>query len=258
MAKEPQELKWIESLLPEEGYRRRPMFGGFAYYIDNKIVLLIFESAGDSKHKGKIWPFELWNGCMFPLEREYHEKAFKRFPFLVNHPVLPKWLYLPLKTENFDELAGEVVEQIIRPMSYWGTTPKAKGKKPKVKEDEEIDVKMDTRTPRMFSDEPAADRLQRAKDISDLKNLGPAMEKEMKKAGIKTAQKFIELGWKKSLEKLVKVNPKNRHSLVAYALIGALTNKVWNGIPEAQKQEAQEFVRSLKPKKEKKKPAKKR
>ncbi|HWU44227.1 MAG TPA: hypothetical protein VN132_12340, partial [Bdellovibrio sp.] len=129
MAKEPHELKWLESLLPEEGYRRRPMFGGFAYYIDERIVLLTFESPGDNSYQSKIYPFELWNGCMFPVEKEHQEKALKRFPFLVNHPVLPKWLYLPLKTENFDDLASDVIAQAIRPNGYWGSIPKPKRKK---------------------------------------------------------------------------------------------------------------------------------
>ena len=111
---------------------------------------------------------------------------------------------------------------------------------------------MDTRRPRMFSDEPVALTLQNAVRISDLKNLGPTAERQFQKAGIKTAKKFIKLGWKKSLLKLVKVNPKNRHSIFAYALIGALENKEWNRINEDAKLEAREFVRAL-PRKKKEK-----
>jgi hypothetical protein len=256
MAKEPQELKWIENLFPEEGYRRKSMFGGFAYYVDDKVLLLTFESPGDTTHRKKKYPFELWNGCMFPVEHELQDKALKRFPFLVNHPVLPKWLYLPLKTENFDELVSDVLDQALRPNSIWGSFPKERsksaGKKKKKKSDEVSYEKIDTRRPRMFSDEPAEEKLKQAKKISDLKNLGPMAEKEFAKAGIKTAQKFIELGWKKSLQKMIKVNDKNRHSIFAYALIGALTNKDWNAITEDEKQEARDFVKSFKPQKKQK------
>jgi hypothetical protein len=247
MAKEPQELKWIESLLPEDEYRRKAMFGGFAYYLGDKMVLATFESTGNRTYRRKKYPFEIWNGCMFPVEKEFQEKALQKFPFLTPHPVLPKWLYLPLETENFEELVTEVMNQAIKPLGYWGSIPKLKKKKTtkKTKEEDFDWRKIDTRTPRMFSDEPAENVLNRAKKISDLKNLGPKTERAFHKAGIKTVQQFIKLGWKKSMVKLVKADSQNRHSVFAYALIGALTNKEWNAISEREKEEARNFVRSL-------------
>ncbi|MNK91293.1 hypothetical protein D3C87_1113850 [compost metagenome] len=250
MAKEPQELKWIESLFPEEGFRRKSMFGGFAYYIDDKIVMLIFESPGDYKYRNQTFKFEVWNGCMFPVEREHHEKALKQFPELVNHPVLPKWLYLPLHTEGFDELVSEIITQAVKPTGFWGSIPKGKAKKgktPKLVAVEKISTKIDTRKPRMFSDEPVEQVLKTAQKISDLKNLGEVTERTFHRAGIKTAPQFINMGWKKALIKLVALDPKNRHTMFAYALIGALTNKEWNGLSEDEKQEAKDFTKSLAP-----------
>lgn len=260
MAKEPQELKWIENLLPEEGYRRKPMFGGFAYYIDDKLVLVIFESPGSRSYRSQTFDYELWNGCMFPVEHEYHEQALQHFPFLISHPILPKWFYLPLETEAFDDLATEIIAQVVKPHSFWGSIPKSKSKKAKVSKKttaENISLKMDTRKPRMFSDEPAEEKLQSAVKISDLKNLGAVAELQFHKAKIMTVQKFIQLGWKKTLTKLVEVNPKNRHSIFAYALIGALANKEWNRISEDEKLEARQHIKSLAPKKEPKKNLKK-
>lgn len=245
MAKEPQELKWIEELLPEDEYRRKAMFGGFAYYIGEKMVLATFESTGNRTYKRKKYPYEIWNGCMFPVEREFQQKALQRFPFLTPHPILPKWLYLPLETENFEELVTEVLRQAVKPMGYWGSIPKPKKSKKKApKEDENLD-KIDTRRPRMFSDEPAENVFQKAKKISDLKNLGPKAEQSFHRAGIKTVPQFVKLGWKKTMQKLVKSDPDNRHSIFAYAIIGALTNKDWNAISEAEKEEARTFVRAL-------------
>ncbi|WP_373999301.1 TfoX/Sxy family DNA transformation protein [Bdellovibrio bacteriovorus] len=245
MAKEPQELKWIESLLPEGEYRRKAMFGGFIYYIEDKAVLLIFESEGGSRtYKGKKYDFDLWNGCMFPVDKEFQEQALQRCPFLIPHPILPKWLYLPVHTEHFDELATEALKQAVRPNSYWGSIPKSKLK---AKKDpfRGISDKMDTTRPRMFTDEPAETVLKRAKKISDLKNLGAESEKHFHKAGIKTPQQFIKLGWKKTLLKLIAMNPKHRHSIYAYALIGALTNTEFNLISQAEKDEARSFVQGL-------------
>lgn len=246
MAKEPQELKWLEELLPEDEYRRKSMFGGFAYYIGEKMVLATFESTGNRTYKRKKYPFEIWNGCMFPVEREFQAKALQRFPFLTPHPILPKWLYLPLETENFEEQVTEVMAQAIKPSGYWGSIPKPKSSKKKSakKETENYD-KIDTRTPRMFSDEPADNALKKAQRISDLKNLGPKAEASFHKAGIKTVDQFAKLGWKKTLQKLVKSDPKNRHSIFAYALMGALANKDWGALSEGEREEARAFVRSL-------------
>lgn len=251
MAKEPQELKWVESLLPEYGYRRKAMFGGFSYYIDDKIVLLTFESPGGSrKYKGQSYNFDFWNGCMFPVDHEFQEKALKLCSFLVPHPILPKWLYLPQETENFDELVEEVLGHVLRPHSLWGSVPKSKSKAKKEKKwDEGVSTKMDTRRPRMFSDEPAEEVLNKAQKISDLKNLGPLSEAAFIKAGIKTPAQFVKLGWKKALVKLVANNPKHRHSIFTYALIGALKNKDFNALSEEERQEARKFTNSLKPSK---------
>ncbi|NUN05823.1 MAG: TfoX/Sxy family DNA transformation protein [Bdellovibrio sp.] len=244
MAKEPGELKWIEDLLPEDGYRRKAMFGGFSYYIEEKMILLMFET--DDKR---------WNGVMFPVDVEFHPQALAKFSELQEHSILRKWLFLPLETEGFEELVPEILREVLRPNSIWGTIPKGKGKKsaddsPKAKkkkdkELEGISVRMDTRTPRMFSDEPAQDALAKAVKITDLKNLGEVTERQFASVGIKTATQFIKLGWQKTMLKLVAKDPKYRHSMYAYALIGALTNTEFSRITDAQKEEARNFVHAI-------------
>lgn len=246
------ELVWIEELLPS-GIVRKAMFGGYAYYYENRMVLALFEKTGDRVFKNKKYNFELWNGCLFPTEREHHEDLQKRYPFLNPHPVLPKWLYLPLDTEDFDTHVESIIIQIRKRNLAFGIVPKQKTKKIKVKVNSKIKIKnneidhenTDTRRPRMFEDEPAASRLQSAKKISDLKNLGHSSEKEFNRAGIKTVKEFVKLGWKKSMLKLVKSNRKNTHSVFAYAVIGALKNLEWNKISEQEKLEARLFMKEL-------------
>lgn len=246
MKKKNRNLEWIEELLPIN-HIRKPMFGGYGYYIDKLMVLALFESSGDYTYQNKKYNFEIWNGCLFPADKENHSSILKQFPFLINHPILPKWLYLPTQTENFEEYVEEILKQIKRKNKLFGVIPKEKKKKV-VKL---VNEKIDTRTPRMFSDEPAENYLKTAKKITDLKNLGPSAAEALNKAGIKTVQQFIKLGWKKSLVKLVQSNPKNRHSMFTYALIGALTNKQWSQISEAEKAEARTFTNSLKEKRKK-------
>ncbi|MFZ3229941.1 MAG: TfoX/Sxy family DNA transformation protein [Pseudobdellovibrio sp.] len=244
MAKELISLNWVEELLPN-GYIRKPMFGGFGFYIESQIVLIIFESYGDYSYKNKTYDYELWNGCLFPAERVNHSEIIKRFPILTPHPIISKWLYLPAQTEDFENQVSDIMKDIRRHSKLFGVTPKPKNKTKKIHPIEHID----TRKPSMFSDVPINIRLINAKKISDLKNLGPVSDKEFKKAGIISVNQFVKLGWRKALVKLVKSNPKNRHSIFTYALIGALTNKEWNRISDQEKEEAKKFTASLKPKK---------
>lgn len=144
------------------------------------------------------------------------------------------------------------MKEIRRRPKLFGVSPKSKKTK-KSKVETASSEHVDTRRPRMFSDEPFDDRLKKTNKISDLENLGPASEKEFLKAGIKSADQFVKLGWQKSLVKLVKSNPRNRHSIFAYALIGALKNKEWNRISDQEKLEAKTFVASLRNPKLKKK-----
>lgn len=265
MAKELINLGWVEELLPADHLRKR-MFGGFAYYMDEKLVLVMFESEGNKEYRGEQYEFEIWNGCMFPVEKDLQPAVLKSFPYLISHPVLPKWLYLPSETENFESLMDPLLKELRRKNPLFGSIPKAKGVKSSKKKSQldEIDTSIDTRRPRMFSDEPAEEKLQKVKRISDFKNLGTEAEKTFVKAAIKTPQQVIKLGWKKTMEKLCKADPKNNHSIMAYAVIGALKNQMWNLISEEEKLEARKFMKSLRDKqankvsksKPKKKPSK--
>lgn len=273
MAKNLDSLIWIESLLPS-GYYRKPMFGGLAYYINDRIVLALFESYGDRSYKNKSFDFDLWNGCLFPADRENHPEILEKYPFLINHPVLPKWFYLPAIHEDFEAHTETILRQIRKGSELFGTIPNSKTKKKsaskgetkleaklksktkttsktKAKRVDEVDEKIDTRRPRMFSDEPLQTRLKKASKISDLLNLGPSSELAFKKAGIKSVDAFVKMGWQKAMLKLIKAEPKNRHPIFAYAIIGALQNKIWNGISEQDKLAAREFCAAHKPRKKK-------
>lgn len=244
MAKSPIELAWIEDLLPDEGWRRKSMFGGFAYYFEEKMILLTFEGAEPR-----------WCGALFPVDKEFQAKALAAHPVLTPHSILPKWLFLPMQTEDFDEQVESILRDVLRPHSYWGTIPKAKKSSEKKKKADsavsKAELKIDTRTPRMFSEESAEEVLKNAKKISDLKNLGTMTEKQFASIGLTSAQTYIKWGWKKTLKKLVEKNPKYRHSLFAYAMIGALTNTEFSRITDEEKAEARAFVKSLAPVKKK-------
>lgn len=259
MAKELIGLSWIEDLLPED-FRRKAMFGGFGYYMDDLMILAMFESAKpDRIYKGKKFKFELWNGCLFPVEKGIQSHVIQIFPLLFPHPILSKWLYLPAETEDFESHVEVIMKRLRQEVSknsgLFGVIPERK-KKAAVKKEKDplagIDYrKMDTRRPKMFADEPLEEKLKTATKISDLKNLGPQAEKHFKKAGIKSVKAFVKMGWQKAFTKLAKSDPKLRHTLYAYALIAALKNTDWSNLTEKEKAEAKALNAALKPKKKK-------
>lgn len=267
MAKTLANLQWVEELL-DQGVLKKPMFGGFAFYRNGKMVLALFESSSrevaDRTHKGKSYDFEIWNGCLFPTERQHHPALLKQFPHLVPHPVLSKWLYLPLETENFEVIVQGLIDQINRGVPEFGIIPKAKGKvaAPRAKKisnthlnqaGQSVDNVIDMKRPRMFQEEDAKLRLSKSKKISDLKNFGPVTEKYFLRSGIKTPQQFVKLGWKKTMLKLAEKDPKSLHTIWAYAMIGAIKNQEWNRLSEEDKRDAKVFVAEAKRKLKRKK-----
>lgn len=122
------ELVWIEDLLPE-GFFRKAMFGGKAYYVDGLLVLVLFAKVGDKSYRGRSYPFEIWNGCLFPTDREHHKEIQKLFPQLVAHPVLGKWLYLHQDQEDFETVIVEISKLLRRRSALFGIVPQPKRKK---------------------------------------------------------------------------------------------------------------------------------
>lgn len=148
MKKQISFLGWVEDLLPE-GFIRKPMFGGYAYYVGPLLVLVLFESPGDRVYKNKIVDFDLWNGCMFPAEKHKHEKIRALFPNLIVHPILGKWLYLPQQAEDFETQVAQIIKQLRRNLDLFGTIPKQKKMK---STSPQLKGPIDTRRPTLFSD----------------------------------------------------------------------------------------------------------
>jgi len=250
-AKSPIELLWIEDLLPENEFQRKFMFGGFAYYFKNKMILLTIEDSSTNSYKNKKFDFAIWNGCLFPVERDSHASLLNTFPHLIPHPVLPKWLYLPIDREHFEEEIKLIIKHILHHTLLWGITPKSKTDKKSIskKSTRLIKPPVNMKKPQMFSDDRTTLDLTQKYKITDLKNIGPSSEKVLQAAGIKSGQQILKLGWKKTFLILVQKNPKMLNLNMAAALIGATTNKEWFSIDDKLKQEARLLIKSYKSKK---------
>lgn len=117
--KQPHPLLWLaEPLCDNPSYLDKPMFGGRAVHFGGRFVLFL------------AWKDEPWRGVLVPTEREHQPSLIAEFPALSPHPVLPKWLYLPERTETFEADAAHLVALIRRLDPRIGVIPGAKAKKP--------------------------------------------------------------------------------------------------------------------------------
>lgn len=111
-------LLWVvEPLMEEPSYLQKPMFGCLAIYFHYRLMLVI--CSGE----------EPWNGLLIPTDHQFHESIREEWPDIVQHPVLKKWLYLPETSENFEGVAGDIVESIRLNDERFGVEPKEKTRK---------------------------------------------------------------------------------------------------------------------------------
>lgn len=124
-------LIWIEDQLPP-GFDAVPKHGGMAYYLDMKLVLILVEQRGQGyEHKGVTYPFEVWNGCILPIEQKKQSAFFLKYSFLENHPANKDWLYIPADTENFEDDVKQLLREIMKGNPLLGIPMKVKAPKAK-------------------------------------------------------------------------------------------------------------------------------
>lgn len=116
-------LLWIEELLPAEVVPKR-MLGGVGYYLDEKLILILIESSRSREHKGISYPFELWNGCLFPIEKIKQNTVWAKFNFLENHPAHKNCLYLPVESQDIEDEVKLVFRELKKRSPLFGITAK--------------------------------------------------------------------------------------------------------------------------------------
>jgi hypothetical protein len=87
-------------LWDEPSYVKRAWFGCRAVYLHGLLVLVL--CSGEKP----------WNGLLIPTDHQFHDAILKDFQYVVQHPVLKKWLYLPEASEDFESVAMDIVESI--------------------------------------------------------------------------------------------------------------------------------------------------
>ena len=94
---------WLwEPLEPDASFELRPMFGSKAACLDGRQQFCFFAKT------------EPWRGVLVCTDHVHHESLRKEFPALTPHPVLPKWLYLPEASDDFERAAQRLVMLALR------------------------------------------------------------------------------------------------------------------------------------------------
>ena len=123
---------FCEPLMEDPSYFSKKMFGGLAIYYNDLMVFVLTESPGDREWKNQKFDFDLWNGVLVCTSREHHPALQTIWPDLVSHPVLGKWLYIPMTSPHFESVFSELIEQCESKDPRIGIVPgQSKKKKPR-------------------------------------------------------------------------------------------------------------------------------
>jgi hypothetical protein len=117
---------WLEDWFEDPHVIFRGMFGGLTVYYRGRQVLFICEDPVQTRYKDIDFGTAIWDGFLFPIEREHHASLMAEFPQLVPHPVLPKWLYLPKSHHEFEEILPALLKSVFKADPRFGILPKAK------------------------------------------------------------------------------------------------------------------------------------
>ena len=112
------------------------MFGGMAVYSEGLMKFLHCEDRGEGTNewRGQVFDFAIWHGMMICTDYAHHESLLKDYPELVNHPILAKWLYLPLLEEDdFRSSAKKLLHKALKNDLRIGIVPGKKKSKTKKK-----------------------------------------------------------------------------------------------------------------------------
>jgi len=124
-------LHFFQKLQQLPKIRLKKMFGGLAIYRDNYLLLALMEDDKDQIWKGKKYDFPLWYGLLIATDHPHHPHLKKKYPQLINHPVLGKWLYLPRKNKKWVDQTKKICSLILRGTNLVGVRSKIKASKKK-------------------------------------------------------------------------------------------------------------------------------
>lgn len=119
---------FFESIMNRDSFACKKMFGSIAIYLNDKMVSCLCEGDEDS-WRGVKYGYKIWNGILVPTEHKHHKSLIKKIKGTENHPVLKKWLYLPMDSEYYEDSIHKLVNLIEKNDERVGVYPSMKNKK---------------------------------------------------------------------------------------------------------------------------------
>jgi len=108
----------------------KKMFGGLACYYRGLMVACLMEGDYDDViWKKKRYSFPLWRGLLIPTDFGYQATLMAELKGTQPHPVLGKWLYLPLESDEYEESAKRYIALLTKGDERIGIIPGLRRKK---------------------------------------------------------------------------------------------------------------------------------
>ena len=121
------DLIWaFENFEDHHSFYSKRMFGGLSAYVHDRMMMCLTEDPGNKEWRGKKYPIDLWNGILLPTNYEHHSSIIEEFPEVIQHPMLEKWLYLPLTAKNFESMAHHIATKMYENDIRFGVYPQKK------------------------------------------------------------------------------------------------------------------------------------
>lgn len=107
--------RWLwEPLENDPMFVLRSMFGAKAVFLSGQLMLCFCASE------------EPWRGILICTDQLRHAALLEEFPEFVEHPILPKWLYLSEASDHFERTALRLVSLARKRDARIGVTPQPK------------------------------------------------------------------------------------------------------------------------------------
>lgn len=109
------------------------MFGGLGIYYQGRMVAVLMQDANDWQWRGVEYDFAIWDGVLWPTDYAHHKSLMAQFPFLLHHPVLKKWVFLPRNSENYEGEMEVLLKRVLAKDPRFGVAPSPRPKKESVR-----------------------------------------------------------------------------------------------------------------------------
>ncbi len=109
--------EWIfEAFAEHPTYFAKPMFGGLAAYLFDRLMLVLVEPT-----KSGRWQ---WHGVLICTDYKHHDSLQVEFPALKPHALLQKWLFIDSRHEDFERTMEAIATRMAADDRRFGIVPK--------------------------------------------------------------------------------------------------------------------------------------